>query len=219
MNYSEEQMIACYEAGQENMSKLRSSANNGFPGVRTRTAKEYVELITPISTLPKEIEPTEHKTAEELLNKHYPLQTIKPITKLQRLCIIDAINEALQSQPVKKPLSDSPSVTKSAEEIENKTLQKIYDALNGQAKNAMANRANRDVVDYWDNLASELKPFLASQSKQQESKEASERDKQEGDAVEFLDWVEDNPDIRFPSNDYYVSSKDLYELFLKAKHK
>ena len=44
--------------------------------------------------------------------------------------------------------------------MEKKILEKIYNELKTQAKVSMSNGANRDVVDYWDNLASELKPLL-----------------------------------------------------------
>ena len=44
--------------------------------------------------------------------------------------------------------------------MEKKILEKIYNELKTQAKVSMSNGANRDVVDYWDDLASELKPLL-----------------------------------------------------------
>lgn len=62
------------------------------------------------------------KSKEEILDKNYPLITIKPLSKLQRVCIVDAMEEYATQE------------IKSLDSLNQKQLQKYIEDLSAKDK-------------------------------------------------------------------------------------
>jgi hypothetical protein len=66
-------------------------------------------------------------------------------------------------------------------------LQKCYDFVKNEAHQSMRNKANRDVVDYYDDFACEIKKFLEQKLIQPEPRKVSE----EGLHKKVLNFIKD----------------------------
>ena len=62
------------------------------------------------------------------------------------------------------------------EEEYSEMLQKCYDFVKNEAHQSMRNKANRDVVDYYDDFAYEIKKFLEQKLIQPEPQTVGEED-------------------------------------------